>query len=145
MRCAQACKGQCKLCKLGRVKLISFILLMGFLVSALALRFLPRTTPRSLRKTPLSLFIAKVIATNSNDGCRFFTTLITASKQLENNERIYKTFHVICLMAHVGISFAHLKVYGCKAFALTTEYLKKEKRVNNYARVMGNSSFHWAS
>jgi hypothetical protein len=105
--CAQACKGQCKLCKLGRVKLflhlmISFILLMGFLVSALALRFLPRTTPRSLRKTPLSLFIANVIATNSSDGCRFFTTLITASKQLENNERVYKTFHVICLMAHVG-------------------------------------------
>src|SRR4029077_3678527 len=24
---------------------------------------------------------------------------------------------------------AHLKVYGCKAFALTTEYLKKEKRL----------------
>ena len=27
---------------------------------------------------------------------------------------------------------AHLKVYGCKAFALTTEYLKKEKRLQRF-------------
>ena len=27
---------------------------------------------------------------------------------------------------------AHLKVYGCKAFALTTEYLKKEKRLHRF-------------
>jgi hypothetical protein len=44
-------------------------------------------------------FVAKVIATSSTDGCRFFTTLMTAFKQSENNERVYETFHVICLMA----------------------------------------------
>jgi hypothetical protein len=27
---------------------------------------------------------------------------------------------------------AHLKVYGCKAFALTTEYLKKENRLHRF-------------
>ena len=27
---------------------------------------------------------------------------------------------------------AHLKVYGCKAFALTTEYPKKEKRLHRF-------------
>jgi len=43
--------------------------------------------------------VARVLATSSIDGFRFFTTQLTAFKQRDDDGPVYETFHVICIMA----------------------------------------------
>jgi len=44
-------------------------------------------------------FVAKVIATDTTNGCRFFVAQITAYRHKDNGEAVYETFHVACIMA----------------------------------------------
>ncbi|KAN0083599.1 hypothetical protein V8E54_002687 [Elaphomyces granulatus] len=44
-------------------------------------------------------FVGRVIATDTTDGCRFFSVQVTAFKHRDNGGSGYETFHLVCLMA----------------------------------------------
>ena len=70
-------------------------------------------------------FVGKVIATNTADGCRFFSVQVTAFKHRDNGESGYETFHLVCLMAP-DIRWGRTRFPS----------------VNSYVQAMGNASYY---